>query len=213
MISAVLENLPVDAPFVWGGGVLAVVLWALGVGLDARPAGRRLLRAVRIVENSFLALLLLTMILLSFLQVVLRNLAHAGFVWIDPLLRHLVLWVGFLGALLATRTGRHINIDALTRLLPPRAHRVAGVLTNCLAFVICLLVANACAKLMREEWLAQTHGFLGVPVWTLQLVMPLASFGMAVRFLGRAMQAFRGQLETGRSLDDNEDAVDAGRTT
>jgi TRAP-type C4-dicarboxylate transport system permease small subunit len=203
MISAVLENLPVDAPFVWGAGIVAVLLAALGVALGSSPGGRRLLRVVRAVENSFLALLLLTMIVLSFLQVVLRNLADAGYVWIDPLLRHLVLWVGFLGALLATRTGRHINIDALTRLLSPRLARVAGVLTNLLAFVICLLVANACAKLVREEWLAQTHGFLGVPVWCLQLVMPLASFAMAVRFLGRAEQAARGRLTTVRPHGDS----------
>lgn len=196
MTSAVLENLPVDAPFVWGAGITAIVLWVLGLLLGRWPAGRRLLRAGRAVENSFLALLLLTMIVLSFLQVVLRNLAETGFVWIDPLLRHLVLWVGFLGALLATRSGRHINIDALSRLLSPRAHRVAGVLTNLLAFVICLLLANACAKLVREESLAQTHGFLDVPVWCLQLVMPLATFGMAVRFLGRVVRALRGELES-----------------
>jgi len=204
VIPALLEHLPADAPFVWGAGVLAVLLWALATALAQHAPGRRVLRVVTLLENSFLALLLLSMILLSFLQVVLRNLADAGYVWIDPLLRHLVLWVGFLGALLATRTGRHINIDALTRVLSPRAVRVAGILTNTLAFVVCLLVSNACMKLVREEWLAGTHGFLHVPVWILQLVMPLALFGMAVRFLGRATHAARGTLPTARQAQDAE---------
>lgn len=194
MIAALLDSLPVDAPLVRGLGLLAIVLWAVGVGLNAWPLGRRLLRLQRGIENSFLALLILTMILLSFVQVLLRNFADSGFVWIDPLLRHLVLWVGFLGALLATRSGRHINIDALSRLLTPASARLSGVLTNLLATVVCLLLTNATFKLMVGERLAGTEGFLHVPVWLLQLVMPLACFGMAVRFLGRAYESGRGRI-------------------
>jgi TRAP-type C4-dicarboxylate transport system permease small subunit len=195
VIAALLEKLPIDAPLVWSLGLLAIVLWAIGMGLNTMASGRWLLRLQRGIENTLLAGLILTMILLSFLQVLLRNLADAGFVWIDPLLRHLVLWVGFLGALLATRSGRHINIDALSRLLRPAATRVTGLMTNLLASVICLLLTNATFKLVLGERLAATTAFLGIPVWMLQVIMPVACFGMAVRFLGCASEAARGRTQ------------------
>ena len=174
--------------------MVAIVLWLVGRWLRRSHLGSKLLDVLQLVENGFLAALLLAMISLSFLQVVLRNVADAGFVWIDPLLRHLLLWIGFLGALLATRTGRHISVDALSRVLPPHVLRVTGVASNLLAYVICLLISNACFKLIHEEWLAGTVGFLGIPIWMLQLVMPIASFAMAVRFLDRARLSFLGRL-------------------
>ncbi|MCH7552365.1 TRAP transporter small permease, partial [Patescibacteria group bacterium] len=54
-------------------------------------------------------------VLLSFSQVVLRNLFSGGILWGDILLRQLVLWVGFLGASLAVREQKHIAIDFLPR--------------------------------------------------------------------------------------------------
>ncbi|MBD3163147.1 MAG: TRAP transporter small permease subunit, partial [Candidatus Eisenbacteria bacterium] len=58
------------------------------------------------------------MILLSGLQVVLRNFFQIGLLWIDPLVRTLLLWVAFLGAFAAAGRARHIRIDVLGRLLP-----------------------------------------------------------------------------------------------
>lgn len=200
MITGLFENLPVDRSYVLVAALAAVVLWGLGRWLRRSGLGSRLLDVLQMLENSFLATLLLSMIFLSFLQVVLRNFADAGFVWIDPLLRHLLLWIGFLGALVATRTGRHISIDALSRVLPPQVLRVTGPASNLLAFLVSLLVSNACLKLIHEEWLAATVGFLEIPIWMLQMVMPVAAFAMAVRFLERAWQAAHGhsgQIEPG----------------
>jgi TRAP-type C4-dicarboxylate transport system permease small subunit len=41
--------------------------------------------------------------------------------WADSLLRKGTLWLAFLGASLATHTRKHINIDILLRLAPPKA--------------------------------------------------------------------------------------------
>lgn len=47
------------------------------------------------------------MIALSFSQVLLRQFWGMGILWGDTLARHLVLWVGFLGASLASAQGKH----------------------------------------------------------------------------------------------------------
>ena len=188
-----LAHLPVDRGYMiaaWLGIVLGVALRA-AVGRTA--SGRGLVRLLHGGESILLALLLAAMILLSFLQIVLRNVAHTGLVWIDPLLRHLLLWIGFLGATLATRLGRHISVDALSRLLPPVALRASRVATHLGAACVCVLLSNACLKAMRDEAGAGTTSFLGIPTWMLQVVMPAATLVMSYRFARHALEALLGQ--------------------
>ena len=63
------------------------------------------------IERGFLVLLFSLMIVLSFSQVILRNVLSVGLIWADPLLRNAVLWLGFIGASLATQQDKQIKID------------------------------------------------------------------------------------------------------
>ena len=54
------------------------------------------------VEEKMLCLLLAAMIVLACLQIFLRTAVSGGLLWIDPLLRYLVLWSGLLGAVAAS---------------------------------------------------------------------------------------------------------------
>ena len=188
-----LAHLPVDRTYLLAAAAVVVVLAAARTVAARRPAGRALLRGLHGAEASLLALLLGSMILLSFVQIVLRNVAHTGLVWVDPLLRHILLWLGFLGAALATRLERHINIDALSRLLGGPWLRAARAATSLVTAGVCLLLSNACLKMLRAEAGAGTTSFLGLPTWITQLVMPVAMLLMSYRFLRHAVEAARGQ--------------------
>ncbi|MGD0038444.1 MAG: TRAP transporter small permease subunit, partial [Bacteroidota bacterium] len=58
--------------------------------------------ALNKAEGALLILMLSIMVLVAFSQVMLRNVFHTGINGADVLLRHLVLWIGFLGAAIAT---------------------------------------------------------------------------------------------------------------
>jgi len=81
---------------------LLVALMLLWLGLRAllrRKLGAECWEArVGTAEQVVLTILILGMIALSMAQIVLRNFFHTGLIWIEPLLRHLVLWIGFTGA-------------------------------------------------------------------------------------------------------------------
>ena len=72
------------------------------------------------IETALLCLIVLLTIGMILLKVVLRHFFHTGMLWNDVMLQHFTRWLAFLGAVLATREKRHISIDVLTRLLPPR---------------------------------------------------------------------------------------------
>ena len=59
------------------------------------------------------------MMILSITGIVLRWF-NIAFLWIDPLVRHLVFICTFLGGAIATGRGTHIGIDIIGRLLESR---------------------------------------------------------------------------------------------
>ncbi|MEX0602987.1 MAG: TRAP transporter small permease [Bacteroidota bacterium] len=129
------------------------------------------------VEGVVLILLLSSMILLSFLQVILRNVFSEGILWADILLRHMVLWIGFLGAAIAASQRRHISIDAFTRFLSGRKKAVVHVVTNLFAVIICFLLFSAAKTFLGYEIEDGGILILGIPEWYSQLIIPIG-FGL-----------------------------------
>jgi TRAP-type C4-dicarboxylate transport system permease small subunit len=160
---------------------------------DAKGPTRGI-RALHRIEDALLAVLLLAMILLAPLQIVLHDVFDSGITWIDPLLRVLVLWVGMLGALAASRDGRHITIDVLSRLLPARARAATDALTSLFATAVSGLVAWHAARFVLTEYSFESTAFSGLPAWALQSILPFA-FGMiALRYLLRFASSLRDAL-------------------
>jgi TRAP-type C4-dicarboxylate transport system permease small subunit len=139
-------------------------------------------------EGIALVALLLIMLLAGFLQVALRNIFHTGIFAADLLLRQGLLWLAFLGASLAARgAGRHIEIDLLSRSLPPPLAGWSRRAADVFAALICALLARASILFIAEEWEAGSQIAGVFPAWAFQLILP-AGFGvMGVRFLAGAL--------------------------
>jgi TRAP-type C4-dicarboxylate transport system permease small subunit len=107
----------------------------------------------------------------------------------------MVLWAGFLGASLATRQGRHIAIDVVSRFLPASAGRWLAALLQLAACVISVFLAGASWSFVAAERLGQSVLVGGIPTWWAQTIIP-AGFGlMAFRFGLRAALFATGRLE------------------
>jgi TRAP-type C4-dicarboxylate transport system permease small subunit len=107
-------------------------------------------RGLAVIEGVGIALCLLSLVGLALFQFVVRNLRLHGQLWvpappdwIDGVIRHSVFVLGFLGAAYATFTGRHIRIDAITRLVRPRARMALRIVTGLAAVLVCALVVRA----------------------------------------------------------------------
>lgn len=66
------------------------------------------------IEKFFAAASLLLLLLLALSQVIMRNLFDLGFSDIDVIARHLVLFITFMGAALASEGNLHIKIDCVS---------------------------------------------------------------------------------------------------
>lgn len=142
-----------------------------------------LLRVLRIVEDGFLALLLVIMLGFALAQIVLRNLFDSGIGWGDDLVRTLILWIALVGSMIAARQGRHIRIDALLRLVPDSGRPWVERGMDLLTAGICGFMA----RLGHEFWaLEYADGFIAfgaVPSWVPVAMIPVAFAIMALRYL------------------------------
>jgi TRAP-type C4-dicarboxylate transport system permease small subunit len=149
-------------------------------------------RAALWAETSLIVILLGGLILLGATQIVLRNVFSTGLPWGDGLARLAVLWLALLGALAASRDGRHITMGAAVRWLPPRLQIVANVVAD-------LFAAGVSGALAWYAWkfVGDSREFgdvlLGdVPAWWMQAVMPVAFALMAFAFVAHAARRARG---------------------
>ena len=139
-------------------------------------------------ETFLLVLVLGIMVIFAFLQVVLRNIFNEGILWGDILLRHLVLWVGFLGASLATREQKHINIDIFSRFLADKGKLIIRLMTNLFSVYICYLLADAGWTFVQDEQMMGTEIFTDIPAWYFQIIIPIGFILMSFRFLTLALE-------------------------
>jgi TRAP-type C4-dicarboxylate transport system permease small subunit len=99
-------------------------------------------------EGGLTVIVLILMVLVAGFQAFVRNLTRwdvqwaadmlYDMEWADSFLRKGTLWLAFLGASMATYYGKHIGIDILVRIAPPRATFAMRGVSNLLGGVIAI---------------------------------------------------------------------------
>ncbi len=133
-------------------------------------------------EKALVAVMLSIMILVALLQVLLRNAFATGISWGDPLVRNLVLWVGFVGASMATKEGKHINLDVVSRWIKGRWLWLVHAVVHLCSFCVCTTLTYAASLFVINEARTGAVTFLRVPLWVPELVIPLTFALMTLRF-------------------------------
>lgn len=147
------------------------------------------------VEGWLLVAAVLGLLALGVTQIVMRFFG-ASFDWADEVMRNVTLWIGFIGASIATHQGKHLNIDALTRFFPAKARAVIAVVVQLAAAGICALlfwsaykvVASSVARFGSDAGVVTAAG---IPVALWQSIMPIAFALIGARCLLQAALALQ----------------------
>lgn len=146
------------------------------------------------LEEALLALLLATMTILTFVQVVLRYVFNHGFVWALEANTYMFGWLIMIGVSYGIRVHSHIGVDFAVKALPRVWQRAAGLL----GIVFCLLYAGIMLdgsytylyKLWRLGVMAED---IDLPRWLLSIILPLGFLLLAVRLIQQAIDILRGR--------------------
>ena len=136
------------------------------------------------LEKFFLTVMLMAMLFLSFIQVILRDFFNSGFGWSDVLVRYLVLWIGFLGASLATKDNRHLRIDTLSKIIPKKYLPVVELLVYFGSLVVCIFLTVASSGYLKFAQESGKMVFFGaLPEWYLLVILPVGFALISFRYL------------------------------
>nr|MBP7587611.1 TRAP transporter small permease subunit [Thermoanaerobaculia bacterium] len=133
------------------------------------------------------------MALLVASELAVRQVGGTGVPGALPVLQHLTLWLGFLGAAYAAREGKLLAI-ASSGLFPAGAWReAAAIFAGIVGSAVSVLLARASAEMVRLDREAGGEVALGIPIWVAELVLPLAFSILALRLAWMASPLWRGR--------------------
>jgi len=155
-------------------------------------ANNKFISIINNIEDGLLVAILSSMIGLAIFQIISRNIFSEGIVWIDPLLRILVLWIGLAGAVVATRNNHHIRINVFAKYLPRAIQPYILRLVYLFTLSICSLIGWHSFRFVVSEYDYGSVAFAAVPVWISASIIPISFSLMAIRygllFLSPALQ-------------------------
>lgn len=153
-------------------------------------------RILHRIEDAILVGLLSMMIGMSVIQIILRNLFESGISWSDVLVRVLVLWVGLVGAMVASRQNNHITIDILNRYLPERIKPIASFVAALFTALICSIMAYYSMVFLQLEYSDGGKVFAQVPTWLCVAIIPFAFIVIGLRYFILSFIDFKNILGT-----------------
>ncbi len=150
----------------------------------------RLDKIISRVEQFALSFFLAVLILVAISQIVLRNFWDTGLSWGDPLVRYLVLWIGFIGAALAAKENKHISIDLFSQWVSGVGNTLIKLINHLFSAFICGLLAFAAFRFTQNEALLGGTSVFGIPAWIPLIILPITFGLMTLRFVFRSFKVF-----------------------
>lgn len=138
--------------------------------------------AIEKITTAMAVFIMLSLVMLSFLQVILRNFFSIGFNAVEELMRNGVLWITFIGAILTTLRGKHISIDILLRNLNSTPKKVVSWIISIFASFMCIIMTWYSISFVKLE--IETNSIIGgfCPAWIIEIILPVGFLLLAISF-------------------------------
>ncbi len=165
----------------------------MSTGLPRRKSDMRTLSCsiriptlARSAEDGLTGVALLAMGVLPVLELALRTFLNKGLPGSSGYVQNLTLWVAFLGAMVASREGRHLNLSTGAEFLPPRFHDTAAALVAMASTAVASGLFWASLQFVQSEKASPANIAGWLPIWMVESILPAAFMVIALRFVVQA---------------------------
>ncbi|HEX9637506.1 MAG TPA: TRAP transporter large permease subunit [Acidobacteriota bacterium] len=145
------------------------------------------------LEDGILVLVLLLATLFPLADAVGRPLAGFTIPGGAAYLQQFMLWLAFVGGLLATRAGKHLGLSTV-ELFAPRWQHLGRLLSGAIAAATLAVLCYASINLIAVNRLQAKILPGGIPTWVSECIMPVTLALMAGIFAWRASERWLGRL-------------------
>jgi len=143
-------------------------------------------RIAALVEDALATLSLVAMMLLPLIEILVRRVFGRGVPGSGPIVQHLTLWVGFLGAAIAAREGKLLALASASLIPEGRFRHSMEAFAAAVAAAVSVILAWGGFELANVERQAGTTLGAGIPTWVAQLVLPVGFALIGIRQVWRA---------------------------
>lgn len=146
---------------------------------------QRFLAVLRWAEDGLTVAALLLMGVLPVLELALRTFFQTGIPGASGYVQNLTLWVGFLGAMIASREGRHLNLST-GMVLSPRLRAIATTLAATVSTAVAAGLFWASLQFVRAEMESPATIAGWLPIWMVEAILPVSFAIITMRFVAGA---------------------------
>jgi C4-dicarboxylate transporter DctQ subunit len=165
-------------------------------------------RVVNHLEEGFISLLLVTMTLIVFVEIVLRYVFGVGLLWAEEVTLHMSGWLVLFGASYGVKVGSHINVDTIVRLMPAKWQRIVTLIAVACALVYCALILEGSwvyiGKLVKYGVKMQD---VPIPKYVAHSILLIGFVLLAYRLLELGWQVFKGEADGFKTSDEAKEAL------
>lgn len=145
------------------------------------------------MERGLLVLGIFAILIIGILHIFMRNFFGQGFSFSDVLSQHLTVWLGLLGATLATASSEHISIDAFSRVLKQRGLKINKLVIGAVATLGCGILTYRTiifiAFYLNNKAVEYVHlGATKIPIWYFLYIFPYAFGLITLRYFMQTLE-------------------------
>jgi C4-dicarboxylate transporter DctQ subunit len=160
------------------------------------------------LEEGVISLLLASMTLLVFVEVVFRFGFNVGIHWSQEMTLLLSGWLVMFGVSYGIKVGSHIGVDALVKLFPSNVRRVVGIFAILLCLVYCgLFLVGSWTYLGKLKSIGIQLEDIPVPKWIANSILFGGMVMMVVRLLDLLWAVIQGRAEGFKLLDEAKESM------
>ena len=165
-------------------------------------------RLIDRMEEGFIALLLVSMTLLVFAEVVMRFVFSTGVLWMEELTLHVSAWLVLFGASWGVKKGAHIGVDVVVKALPARVRRMVSGFAVLLCLLYCgLFLYGAWVYIAKLRKIGIEMEDIVFPKWIAHSILLIGFTLLAIRFVQLFARIVKGESDGFEVVDEATEAL------
>jgi len=146
---------------------------------EKRSVIQTIRRSFEFTLNILIGLLLAGMVIIVFSNVIFRYFLNAAIAWSDEVSRFMLIWLVFLGAVIAYMRNDHLGLDILLKYLPPLASRLLVVLADLLVLFILVVMTQGGLNMTMDSFASGwVSAAVSMPYGFVYMVAPISTILM-----------------------------------
>ncbi len=140
-------------------------------------------------------------VLLLFVNVILRYIFGYAISWAEEITRYTLLWTVFVGAGVIAREGAHVSMEAFFNIWPEKIQRIGFLAINlfCIATIAVIFYFGIGIVDMVVET-GQTTEAAAIPMWLIYAAFPVGSVLMILGYVETAWRYWKKKPMTDRDI-------------